>query len=60
MDCEYVYDYCDELVLALAYPLLVYLLCMLFFYSCNDHQFIDGSKRERHSWSAEERWPRCI
>jgi len=41
----------DEIFLALAYPLLVWLPCMLFFYLCDDHQFIDGSKCERYSWS---------
>jgi len=34
--------------------------CMLFFYFCDDHQFIDGSRCERKSWSTGERWIRCI
>jgi len=32
-------------------PLLVWLFCMLFFYFCDDHQFIDGSRWERYSRS---------
>jgi len=50
----------DEIFLALAYPLLVWLPCMLFFYLCDDHQFIDGSRCERYSWSTGERWLCCI
>ena len=50
----------DEIFLALAYPLLVWLPCMLFFYLCDDHQFIDASRCERYSWSTGERWFRCI
>jgi len=50
----------DEIFSALAYPLLVWLPCMLFFYLCGDHQFIDGSTCERYSWSTGERWFRCI
>jgi len=50
----------DEIFLALAYHLLVWLPCMLFFYLCDDHQFIDGSRCERYSWSTGERWYRCI
>jgi len=34
--------------------------CMLFFYFCDDHQFIDGSRCERKSWSTGERWIRYI
>jgi len=37
--------------MALDYPLFVSLLWMLFFYLCDDHQFIDGSRCERYSWS---------
>jgi len=50
----------DKIFLTLAYPLLVWLPCMLFFYLCDDHQFIDGSRCERYSWSKSERWFRCI
>jgi len=28
MDCEYVYDFINEMVLALAYPLFVWLSCV--------------------------------
>jgi len=56
---KYIWLY-DKIFLALAYPLLVWLLCMLFFYLCDDHQFIDGSICERYSWSTEERWLCCI
>jgi len=56
LDYEGIYDFMIKIFLALAYPLLVCLLCMLFFYSCDDHQFIDGSRCERYSWSTEERW----
>jgi len=59
-DCEGISDCMIKICLALAYPLLVWLLYMLFFYPCDDHQFIDGSRCERYSWSTEERWSRCI
>jgi len=60
LDCESISDYIDEIFLALAYPFLVWMSCMLFFYFCDDHQFIDGSRCERYSWSTGERWFRCI
>jgi len=41
-------------------PFLVWIPCMLSFYSCDDHQFIDGSRGERYSWSTEGRGFRCI
>jgi len=46
----------DKIFLALAYPWLVWLLCMLIFYFCDDHQFIDGSKCERYSRSTRKKW----
>jgi len=45
---------------ARAYPLLVWLLCMWFFYFCDDHQFIDVSRCERYSRSIEKGWFCCI
>jgi len=50
----------DKIFLALAYPLPVWLLSMLFFYSCDDHQFMYENKCERYSWSTGKRWFRCI
>jgi len=51
LDGESISDCMIKIFLALAYPLLVCFLCMLFFYLCDDHQFIDGSRCERYSWS---------
>jgi len=45
----------DKIFLALAYPYF-WLPCMLFFYPCDDHQFIDGSRCERYSRSTGKRW----
>ena len=50
----------DEIFLALAYPLFVWLPCMLFFYLFDDHQFVDGNRCKRYMWSIGERWLRCI
>jgi len=41
-------------------PFACLIICMLFFYLCDDHQFIDGSRCERYSWSTVERWFCCI
>jgi len=62
LDCESIHDCMIKPLLALAYPLLVWFLFMLFFYFCDDHQFIeiDGSRCERYSWSTRERWFRGI
>jgi len=49
-----------KIFLALAYTLLVWIACMLFFYLCDDHQFIDSSRCERYWWSTGERRFRCI
>ena len=60
LDYEGIFDCMIKILLALAYPLLVWLLCMLFFYLCDDHQFLDGSICERYSWSTGERWFHCL
>jgi len=41
-------------------PFLIWMSCMLSFNFCDDHQFIDGSKCERYSWSTGERGFRCL
>jgi len=49
-----------KFLLALAYPFACWLLCMLSFYACDDHQFIDGNKWESYPQSTKEGWFRCI
>ena len=40
--------------------LLVWLSCMWFFFFCDDHQFIDVSRCERHSRSTRKGWSCCV
>jgi len=50
----------DENLFGFSLPFACLIACMLFFYFCDAHQFIDGSRCERKSWSTGERWIRCI
>ena len=50
----------DENLFGSSLPFAHLIACMLFFYFCDDHQFIDGSICERYSWAIGERGFRCI
>jgi len=60
MDCEYVYDFINEMVFGSSLPFacLIFLCVVLLF--CDDHQFIDVSRSERFSRSTRKRWLHCI
>ena len=50
----------DENLFGSRLPFACLIACMLFFYFCDVHQFIDGSRCERKLWSIGERRIRCI
>jgi len=41
-----VYSMCDKNIVGSSLPFSCWLLCMLCFYPCDDHQIIDGSRCE--------------
>ena len=46
----------DENLFGYSLPFACLIACMLFFYFCDNHQFIDWSICESISWSTGERW----
>jgi len=60
LDYENIFDCLITIFVGSSLPFPCWLLCMLLFYLCDDHQFIDESKCERYPWSTGERRFRCL
>jgi len=60
MDCEYAFDFFDEMVFGSSLPFACLIVLCVVLLFCDDHQFIDVSRSERFSRSTGERWLRYV
>jgi len=57
LDGESMFNCMIKMLIGSSLPFSCWLPCMSCFYLCDDHQFIDGSRREGSSWSSGRRRP---